>query len=177
MGPVLGFAKSGLCLVVPAVLVLGGAVNFWTLLALALAVLWLQANAIACAGLHALRQEARVRWEALLELERRLLELRAVGLGGDPAQIQRWKSVLEKTIRPEDAAGVRAFFEEQQLAADPSNRERFGVLELRCREALRRYAEAASLYNERLALRWGWPLAKWMGFLPVEAPPRLLGLN
>ena len=166
MGPVLGFAKSGLCLVVPAVLVLGGAVNFWTLLALALAVLWLQANAIACAGLH-----------ALLDLERCLVELRAVVLGGDPAQIQRWKSVLEKTICPEDAAGVRAFFEEQQLAADPSNRERFGVLELRCREALRRYAEAASLYNERLALRWGWPLAKWMGFLPVEAPPRLLGLN
>jgi hypothetical protein len=173
----LRLSKSGLCLEVLTVLVLGGRVNFWTLLALALIVLWLQANAIACAGLHALRQEARVRWEALLDLERCLLERRASGESGDSAQILRWRGVLEKTLWPEDATGVRAFFEEHRLAADPGTRETFGVLELRCREAVCRYAEAAALYNARLPWLWGWPLAKWMGFLPVEAPPTVSGLD
>ena len=154
-----------------AFLVLAGLVNVWTLFALALVVLWLQANAIACVGLYALRQEVRVRWEAFLDLERCLLERRASAGSGDSAQIQRWKGVLEKTLWPEDTPGVRAFFEEYRLATNPGTREKFGALELRCREAVRRYAEAAVLYNARLPLLWGWPLSRWMGFLPVEAPP------
>jgi hypothetical protein len=155
------------------VLVLGGRVNFWTLLALALAVLWLQANTIACAGLHALRQEARVRWEALLLLEVCLLERWVSGESGSPSGISRWKGALEKTRLPEDALGVRTFFEERRLAWEHRPKSGCEVLELRCCEAACRYAEAAALYNGRLALLWGWPLSKWMGFLPVETPPSL----
>ncbi len=159
---------------VALVLVLGSGVNFWTLLTLALAVLWLQANAIACAGLHALRQEARVRWEALLLLEGCLLERWVSGKSGSSAGISRWRGVLEKTRWPEDAPGVREFFEERRAVWEPRLEAGCEVLELRCREAVCRYSEAAALYNGRLALLWGWPLSKWMGFLPVEVPPALL---
>ena len=154
-----------------------GGVNFWMLLALSLAVLWLQANAIACAALHALRQEARVRWEALLSLEKCLLERRVPSGMGVPPEILRWSSVLEKTRWPEDALGVRVFFEERRLVGNPDPLAGCEVLELRCREAVCRYAEAAALYNGRLPLWWGWPLSRWMGFLPVGAPPPRAGLD
>jgi hypothetical protein len=160
------------------VLVLGGGVNFWTLLALALAVLWLQANAIACAALQALRAEARVRWEALVFLERCLLERRAAVWGGAPAVAARWRAILEKPSWPEDASGVGAFFEERRLAWEHGAGTGNEVLELRCSEAVRCYATAAALYNRRLPLLSSWPLSKWMGFLPVEEPPcRALGLD
>jgi hypothetical protein len=160
------------------VLVLGGGVNFWTLLALALAVLWLQANAIACAALQALRAEARVRWEALVCLERCLLERRAAVCVEAPAVAARWRAILEKPGWPEDAPGVGAFFEERRLAWEHGVGTGNEVLELRCSEALRRYATAAALYNRRLPLLSNWPLSKWMGFLPVEEPPcRALGLD
>ena len=150
-------------------MVLGGWVNFWTLFALALAVLWLQANAITCAALQAMRAEARARWEALLSLERCLLERRGVEGSRTPAGLQGWTAILEQTIWPEEAPGVLAFFEERRRVGKPG--PGCGVLELRCREAVRCYAEAAALYNERLSLPWGWPLSKWAGFLPVTAPP------
>jgi hypothetical protein len=146
-------------------------VNFWTCLALALVVLWLQANAISCAGLQALRAEARVRWEALLSLERCRLERWAAGAGGSSAVVLRWRAVLEKAVWPEDASAVRRFFEERRLVHDFGTGGDCGVLELRCREAVRCYAEVAALYNARLPLLWGWPLSRWMGFVPVQGPP------
>jgi hypothetical protein len=146
-------------------------VNFWTLLAVALAVLWLQANVIAYAALRALRAEARVRWEALLSLERSLQERLASSGTVPPAALQRWKEVLEKSIWPEDAAAVRAVFEARRLSRDLAVQSDCAVLELRSREAVRRYAEAAALYNGRIPHPSGWPLSKWMGFVPVEMPP------
>jgi hypothetical protein len=63
------------------------------------------------------------------------------------------------------------FFEERGLACRDDLGDKHSVLELRCHEAVCRYAEVAALYNARVPLAWGWPLSKWMGFLPVEAPP------
>ena len=151
--------------------------NFWTLLALALAVLWLQANVIAYAALRALRAEARVRWEALVSLERILHERLASGGRIPSAVLHRWKDVLETTIWPEDASGVRAFFEARRLSRDLAVQSDCAVLELRSAEAVRRYAEAAALYNGRIPHRSGWPLTKWMGFMPVEEPPSHTGEN
>ena len=152
-------------------------VNFWTLLALALAVLWLQANVIAYAALRALRAEARVRWEALLSLEQTLQERLASSIKVSPAVLQRWREVLKERIWPEDASGVRAFFEARRLSRDFAVQSDCAVLELRSAEAVRRYAEAAAHYNGRIPHRSGWPLTKWMGFMPVEEPPSHSGEN
>ena len=152
-------------------LVLGGMVNFWTLLALAVAVLWLQANAISCAALQSLRAEARVRWEALLCLDRSRLEQWAGGVGASTSGFLRWSAVLERTIWPEDPSAVLGFFEERRLVQGLDLGGGSAVLELRCREAIRCYAEAAARYNGWLPVRWGWPLASLLGFSPVQEPP------
>jgi hypothetical protein len=146
--------------------------DFWTLLAISLAVLWAQANVISCAGLQALRAEARVRWEALVSLDRCLLECRAAAGGVSPDAIARWRTVLEKTILPENAPGVLGFYEERRLWIGTQGAWGFGVLELRCRQAAHCYAEVAALYNRRISSVTAWPLSRWMGFAPVQEPPR-----
>ena len=72
---------------------------------------------------------------------------------------------------------MRVFFEERRLVGNPAPLAGCEVLELRCRDAVCRYAEDASLYNGRLHLWLGWPLSRWMGFLPVGAPPPRAGLD
>lgn len=151
--------------------------NFWTFFGIALAVLWLQANAISCAGLQALRAEARVRWEALLSLERCRLERWNANACGSSAEMLRWRAVLEKAMWPEDAFAVRCFFEERFLVEGIGAGGDCEVLALRCREAVRCYAEVSALYNARLPLLWGWPLSRWMGFLPVQEPPSAVAPN
>lgn len=152
-------------------MVLDGGMDFWTLLAISLAVLWAQANVISCAGLQALRAEARVRWEALVSLERCLLECRIAAGGVSPDAVAQWRTVLEKTILPENASGVLEFYKERRLGGGTQGARGFGVLELRCRQAAHCYAEAAGLYNRRIPSMTGWPLSRWMGFAPVQEPP------
>ncbi len=155
---------SSLCLIEP--------MDFWTLLALALAVLWMQANVIFCAGLHAMRAEARVRWEAFLRLEKCLVERRAEVAGAVAAEFTEWAAVFEKTIFPENGPAVLGFFEHRTRWGAMEHGPGFPVLELRCRQAALRYAEAAALYNGRISSFLGWPLSRWMGFAPVQLPPR-----
>jgi hypothetical protein len=151
-------------------LVLDGRVNFWTLLALALGALWLQANAIACAALSALRAEARVRWEALMMLERQRFELRTEEERRKSETLQRWGALLEGSLQPELASEVEVFFEARRLVEALGPVGGGEVMALRCREALRHYALASVRYNASLPMRWGWPLSRWMGFAPCIPP-------
>ncbi len=145
--------------------------DFWMVLSVALAVLWTQANVIYCAGLHSLRAEARARWDALVALDSCLLScLEATG-ADSKEEFVRWRALLERTILPESASGVLEFYRQQRPHVPPEAAAGFPVLELRCRQAARCYAEAAALYNSRIPLIFGWPLSKWMGFVPVQAPP------
>ncbi len=144
--------------------------NFWTLLALALGVLWLQANAIVCAALSAMRTEARVRWEALMVLERQRLEWRAVEERRKSETLQRWGALLEEGLQPEESSKVETFFQMRRLVEALGPVSGGEVLELRCREAARHYALAAARYNARLPMRGGWPLSRWMGFAPCIPP-------
>jgi hypothetical protein len=146
-------------------------VNFWMLLAFCLAVLWLQAVVVACAALHALRAEVRARWNALLVLERLLLEHRLWVADGRIAGLLQWKAVLERAGAPEDASGLRAFFGAREGARGAVGAGVNPVLELRCSEAVRCYSEAAALYNAQFLRLKGWPLSKWMGFVPAYVTP------
>jgi hypothetical protein len=145
--------------------------DFWTLLVIALALLWAQANVISCAGLHALRAAARARWEALVSLEKCLFACLAANGEASPEELGRWGAVLEKTILPESASGVLEFYEHMRRGTLCVAATGFPVLELRCRQAARCYAEAAALYNSRISFPMAWPLSKWMGFVPVQPPP------
>jgi hypothetical protein len=145
--------------------------DFWTLLSIALAVLWAQANVIFCAALHALRAEARVRWEAFFSLERCLLERWTEAGGEAAAELTEWTALFQDTILPEDGRTVLAFFEQRKRWGALRRGPGFPVLELRCRQAALRYAEAAAQYNKRVPSLLGWPLSRWMGFAPVQLPP------
>lgn len=147
------------------------AMDFWTLLTIALAVLWAQANVIFCAGLHALRAEARVRWDALLSLEKFLLERRTEEDGHVAPEFLGWAEVLKKPILPENGPAVLGFYQHRKRWMELKHGTGFSVLELRCREAALRYAEAAALYNDRVLSLLGRPLSRWMGFAPVQGPP------
>jgi hypothetical protein len=145
--------------------------DFWTLLAIALAALWAQANVIFCAGLHALRAEARVRWEALLLMERRRFECQKLAGGGFSHELTRWNHLLEAWIRPEDGTEVMEFYDLRRSLDAQNTFDGFPVVALRCEQANRCYAEAAARYNGRIGCRIGWPLSRWMGFAPVQEPP------
>jgi hypothetical protein len=145
--------------------------DFWTLLAIALAVLWAQANVIFCFGLHALRTEARVRWEALLSMERRLMECQRLADGGFSHELTRWNALLEASILPENGAKVIEFYEVRRSQHALNALGGFAVLVLRCEQANLCYSEAAARYNSRINGPLGWPLSRWMGFEPVEEPP------
>lgn len=152
--------------------VLDKAMDFWTLLAIALAVLWAQANVISCAGLYALRAEARVRWEALVALERSLLECRQEAGGDLSKESARWRLLLNQKILPENGPEVVEFFKEQRLWRVAGASAGLSVLESRCRQAARCYGEAAARYNRGIPAPLGWPLSRWIGFIPVQEPPQ-----
>lgn len=164
--------------------------SFWTVLCLALGVLWLQALVIQLSALHALRARLRARWGALIALERlclsRILEDPGVfsqgyGLGVDGEALRGWREGMEGLLLPEDPAALcmlrnaapcvdRAWMEmggrwreAARLLGIPGLG---GTLYLRLNNAREAFEEAVRAYELRRAALGMERVVAWFGYKP-----------
>lgn len=157
--------------------------SFWTLFAVCLLVLLVQAFVIQIAALSALRLALRVRWEALLQLKSLCLEawdgrvealpLEATLLLAElreflesrpswekEPEVIRLQVLIKRCIeQPAFCGGMRG------VPGTGPGGSRFGaVLPLRVKNACAAYNAAVRAYEERRRVRWVEPVARRMGY-------------
>lgn len=161
--------------------------SFWSLFAVCLLVLLVQAFVIQITALSALRLALRVRWEGLLQLKsmclkawdgrvealpreanRLLAELREF-LESRPswakeAEVSRLQVLIKRCIeQPAFCEGIRG------LQGTDTGGARFqAVLPLRVKNACAAYNAAVRAYEERRRVRWVEPVARRMGYEGVK---------
>jgi hypothetical protein len=168
--------------------------SFWTLFAVCLLVLLVQAFVIQIAALSALQLSLRVRWEALVQLAALFWEAsagRALDLPPEAAgELEALRECLAAGPRWENAGDVvrlhelltrclrqPEFFGDARGAvpAGPDALRFAAVLALRVKNACAAYDEAVVLYEERRGVAWVAAVASLMGYEAVERLEKRIG--